>query len=68
MISETQRSIIKLMAEGYGDKEIADRLHMSETTLRYHLKKCWAEMAISPLLNARIQICRWAIRNGLIEA
>lgn len=47
LLTRREREITSLVAEGYTDREIADRLQLSVRTVEGHLYRCYAKMSIS---------------------
>jgi len=62
-LTERDLSLIRLIAEGLGNKGIADRLGSSEGTVKNRVSSVLGKMG----LEDRTQIAVYAIRNGLIE-
>lgn len=46
-LSERERQIIKLVGEGYSNKEIAACLNIADTTVRHHLTKIFDKLGVS---------------------
>jgi DNA-binding NarL/FixJ family response regulator len=63
MLTPRERTILKLMAEGYGNKEIEDRLYISQKTIREN------QMRIMRKLNARSlpSVLDCALKKGFIN-
>ena len=63
ILTSRERAILKLIAEGYKNKEIGDRLYISEKTIREN------EIRIMRKLNARsiTSVLDYALREGLIS-
>jgi len=55
--------VLKLVAEGYRNKEIADMLYVSETTVRKHRANIMEKL---DLHNASA-LTAFAIKHGLLE-
>lgn len=62
-LTERDLTLIRLIAEGLGNKGIADRLGSSEGTVKNRVSSVLGKMG----LEDRTQIAVYAIRNGLIE-
>lgn len=62
-LTERDLNLIRLIAEGLGNKGIADRLGTSEGTVKNRVSSILGKMG----LEDRTQIAVYAIRNGLIE-
>lgn len=63
-LTERQREVLSLSAQGYTYKQIARRLRISERTVRYHIQS-----AIDKLhLQNRQQLISYASRLGMLES
>jgi DNA-binding NarL/FixJ family response regulator len=58
-----EREILKLIADGYTNQEIADLLHRSIKTIESHRTNLMKKLN----LHDRIELVRYAIRKGLIK-
>ena len=45
-LTERQREIVKLVAEGLSNKDIAARMHLADTTVRHHLTKIFDKLGV----------------------
>lgn len=63
VLTEREREIVRLIAEGYKNREIANQLHISLKTVETHRANIMQKLNISD----RVQLVRFAIRTGLIE-
>ena len=63
ILTPRERAILKLIAEGYENKEIEDRLYISEETVREN------KIRIMRKLNARsiTSVLDYALKKGLIS-
>lgn len=63
VISQRERDVLALMVKGYINKEIADRLNISTTTVIFHRKN------ISEKLNTRSigRLTIYAVINGIVD-
>ncbi len=59
-----EREIIQLLAEGYGNKEVADKLGISVKTVETHRAAIMRKLG----LHSIGELVRYAIRNHIIEA
>ena len=59
-----EREIIQLLAEGHGNKEVADRLGISVKTVETHRAAVMRKLG----LHSIGELVRYAIRNHIIEA
>lgn len=62
-LTTREREVLKLVAEGYRNKEIADMLYVSETTVRKHRANIMEKL---DLHNASA-LTAFAIKHGLLE-
>lgn len=63
MLSGREKEVIRLVGEGLKNKEIADRLSISEVTVRHHLTSVYNKLEV----NDRLELTIFAYRNGLAE-
>jgi NarL family two-component system response regulator LiaR len=62
-ITEREMDVIRLVAEGRSNQEIASELVISEKTVKTHMSNILSKLA----LEDRTQVAIYAIRNGLIK-
>jgi DNA-binding NarL/FixJ family response regulator len=55
-------AIVKLVAEGLRNKEIADKLHISEGTVKVHLHNVFEKLNV----DSRMALLRYAQEKGLV--
>ncbi len=60
-LSERQREVLQLLAEGRSTKEIAERLHVSPKTVETHRKRIMDKLRLFTLP----ELTKFAIREGL---
>jgi two-component system nitrate/nitrite response regulator NarL len=60
-LSAREREIIALIGEGLKNKAIADRLFLSQTTVRYHLTSIFQKLGVSD----RLELVIYAYKHGL---
>ena len=63
-LSPRETEVLKLVAEGYTSKQIADELVISEKTVERHRANIMDKLG----LRDRVELTRYAIRRGLVEA
>ena len=62
-LTDREREILKLVAEGYSNREIADQLFISVKTVLGHREKTMQKLDI----HSRTELIKYAIRRGLIS-
>ena len=62
-LSSRELEVVKLIAEGYTGREIAEELVLSEKTVERHRSNILDKLGLSD----RVELTRYAIRRGLIE-
>jgi DNA-binding NarL/FixJ family response regulator len=62
-LTNREREIIHLIAEGLKNKEIARRLSISPATVRHHLSAIFAKLDVAD----RLKLVVFAYRNGLAD-
>lgn len=60
-LTERERTVIKLVCEGLQNRAIAQRLALSETTVRHHLTSIFTKLEVEH----RLELLIYAFRNGL---
>jgi two-component system nitrate/nitrite response regulator NarL len=60
-LTNREREVIALVGEGIKSKEIADRLFISETTVRHHLTSIFDKLGVAD----RVELLIYAYRHGL---
>jgi len=63
-LTAREREVVKLIAEAHTTEQIAELLVISPRTVERHRENILAKLG----MRDRVQITRWAIRHGLIEA
>lgn len=62
-LTEREREVIALVAEGLKNKYVADRLFISETTVRHHLTSIFYKLAVSD----RLELVIYCYKRGLVK-
>jgi DNA-binding NarL/FixJ family response regulator len=60
-LTNREREVVALIGEGLKNKDIADRLFISETTVRHHLTSIFDKIGVSD----RVELLIYAYRHGL---
>ncbi len=63
VLTEREREVLALIAQGRSNQEIADRLVISIKTVNRHRENIMAKLN----LHSRVELVRYAIEKGLIE-
>jgi predicted ATPase/DNA-binding CsgD family transcriptional regulator len=63
-LTEREREVTALIAQGLSNSEIADKLVLSKRTVEHHIANILSKLGFTN----RAQIVRWAIENGLAMA
>jgi DNA-binding NarL/FixJ family response regulator len=64
VLTDRERDVVQLLAEGKSNKEVASTLHISVKTAEAHRASIMRKLE----LNSIAQLVRYAIRNNIIEA
>lgn len=62
-LTERELSILRLVAEGLSNLDIASRLFVTEQTVKFHLSNIYRKLGVGN----RTEATRYAYRNGLID-
>lgn len=63
-LTEREREMLVLLAEGLGNKQMARRLRISEKTVKAHLTSAFRRIGVTD----RTQAALWAERHGLLSS
>jgi DNA-binding NarL/FixJ family response regulator len=63
-LTARESEVVKLIAEGYGNRDIATELVISEKTVERHRANILEKLG----MHDRVELTRYAIRRGLVEA
>ncbi|MCX6361495.1 MAG: response regulator transcription factor [Armatimonadetes bacterium] len=62
-LSERETEVVRLLADGLSNREIAAMLFVAESTVKTHVEHIVAKLGVSD----RIQAAVWAVRSGLAD-
>jgi DNA-binding NarL/FixJ family response regulator len=62
-LTPRELGVVKLIAEAYTNKQIAEILHLSEKTVESHRANVLAKLG----MRDRVELARYAIKRGLVE-
>jgi RNA polymerase sigma factor (sigma-70 family) len=62
-LTRREREVLQAFADGCSDKEIAQRLRVSLTTVRTHVENIYAKLDVT----SRVQAVLFAFHHGLID-
>lgn len=60
-LSERERDVLQLMAQGKSNQDIADSLHIKENTVKYHVNNILSKLSVSD----RTQAVLMALKRGI---
>jgi DNA-binding NarL/FixJ family response regulator len=60
-LSTREREIVQLVAQGYKNKEMAEKMFISEQTVKNHLHNIFDKLGVSD----RLELALYAIHKGL---
>jgi DNA-binding NarL/FixJ family response regulator len=62
-LTARQTEVLQLIAEGFGNKEIADRLHISVKTVEFHRGRLMAKLGAHNVAD----LIRYAVQSGIVS-
>ena len=62
-LTETERQVLELLVEGLSNRQIADRIFLSENTTKKHMRNILEKLH----LNNRVEAAVYAVREGLVD-
>ena len=62
-LSAREVEVLRLIANGYANKQIARELHVSETTAKTHVSNILGKIGVTD----RTQAAIYAVRSGLVS-
>jgi HD-GYP domain-containing protein (c-di-GMP phosphodiesterase class II) len=64
LLSEREQDVLRLVARGHGNKQIAARLHISPATVKRHLENTFDKIGVRTRAAATV----WALEHGCLHA
>lgn len=61
-LSDREKEVLQLTAEGYNSAEIADKLYLSASTVETYRRRCFEKLGI----HHRSELIRYAVAKGLL--
>lgn len=62
-LNESQRAILRFISEGYSNREIAERVHLSENTVKSHIQEIFRKLGVRNRVEAALR----ATKEGWID-
>ena len=62
-LTEREREVIRLIGEGIKNRQIAERMYISEATVRHHLTSIFAKLGVAD----RFELVIYAFQHGLAK-
>jgi len=62
-LTDREREVIALVGEGLKNKQVGERLFISETTVTHHLSSVFSKLEVSD----RLELIIYAFRHGLAK-
>lgn len=63
LLSDREKEIVQLVAQGLGNRTIGEKLFISENTVKNHLRNIFDKLGVSD----RLELALYAIHHQLIE-
>jgi DNA-binding NarL/FixJ family response regulator len=63
-LTERELEVLRALAEGHSNKEIARTLWLAEQTVKFHLTNIYRKLGVA----SRTEAVHWAYRNGVLSA
>lgn len=63
LLSDREREIVQLVAQGYRNREIGEKLFISEQTVKNHLHNIFDKLGVSD----RLELALYALHHRIIE-
>ena len=62
-LTEREKNVLTLLVEGLSNSQIAERIHISENTVKKHMGSIQEKLG----LNNRVEVAVYAVREGLVN-
>jgi DNA-binding NarL/FixJ family response regulator len=62
-VTPRERDVLRLIAKGLSNQQIADRLHIAKNTVRSHVSSLYKKLAV----RSRREAMAWAWEHGLLR-
>ena len=62
-LNESQRAILRYISEGYSNREISERVHLSENTVKSHIQEIFRKLGVRNRVEAALR----ATKEGWID-
>jgi DNA-binding CsgD family transcriptional regulator len=63
LLTDREREIVRLLAEGKSNKEVSARLYISHNTVETHRANSMRKLGVTSI----VELVHYAVRNGLIK-
>lgn len=63
VLREQERAVLALIAAGYSNRQLSDRLCISLNTVKTHIRAAYRDIGVT----TRPQAILWAVRHGLVD-
>ena len=57
-LNQSQVAILRLISEGYSNREISERVHLSENTVKSHIQEIFRKMEVRNRVEAALRATR----------
>ena len=64
LLTEREQDIVRLVTQGFRNKEIADKLSIGEQTVKNHLHNIFDKLGVAD----RLELALYALHHRLVEA
>ena len=64
-LSNKQKLVLAMLAQGHSSRDIADQLHLSEATVRSHMTEIYHRLGVKNRTQASTRYVLWTQQNGI---